>query len=63
MTEVSIKDVSNIIKEFKDVPYGGYLRKRFIHMPTDSYFCLEKQLAKCMVSNLRCWIRSQKMNT
>ena len=28
-TEVSLKDISNIIKEFKDVPYEEYGRKRF----------------------------------
>ena len=28
MTEVSIKDISKIIEEFKYVPYEGYVKKR-----------------------------------
>ena len=38
MTEVSIKDISKIIEEFKYVPYESYVKKRYKHMPTESYF-------------------------
>ena len=34
ITEVSIKDISKIIENFKDVPYEGDARKRSKHMPT-----------------------------
>ena len=32
---VSMKDISMIIKEFEKFPYKGYVRKRPIHEPTD----------------------------
>ena len=40
INEVSIKDLSNIMKEFKDFPYEGYVKKRYKHMSTESYLCL-----------------------
>ena len=53
ITEVSLKDIYRTIKEFKDMPYKGYVRKRSKHMPTDSYFYLEIQLANFMMRNSR----------
>ena len=44
ISEVILKDISKIIKEFKDVPYEGYVSKWSKHMPTDSYFYLEIQI-------------------
>ena len=38
ITNVSIKDHSNAIKDFGKLPYKGYLRKRPKHDPIDSYF-------------------------
>ena len=45
-TNVSLKDISNIIKEFEKFPFEGYVRKRSKHKPTDIYW---KILAKCMM--------------
>ena len=44
-----MKDLSIIIKEFEKLPYKGYVRKRPKHEPTDSYFYLSIQFAKCMM--------------
>ena len=49
ITNVSIKDISEIIREFEDFPYEGYMRKRSKHMPNDSYFYLERHLSVCMM--------------
>ena len=46
---VSKKELSNIIRKFEKLPYESYERKRPKHEPTDSYFYLVIQLAKCMV--------------
>ena len=48
ITNVSLKEISNIIKELEKLPYEGYVQKRPTHEPTDSYFYLARQLAKCM---------------
>ena len=45
----SKKDLSKIIKEFEKVEKSPYEEKRPKHEPTDSYFHLERQLAKCMM--------------
>ena len=45
---VSMKDLSNIIKGFERFPYKGYVRNIPNHEPTDSYFYLTRQLAKCI---------------
>ena len=45
----SKKDLSKIIREFLKLPYESYERKRTKHEPTDSYFYLVRQLAKCMM--------------
>ena len=34
----SMKDLSNIIKEFEKLLYKGYIRKRTNYEPTDIYF-------------------------
>ena len=46
---VSKKDFSKIIREFENVPHESYENKRRKHEPTDSYFYLAGQLAKCMM--------------
>ena len=46
---VSKKDLLNIIKEFEKLPYESYDKKRTKHEPTDSYFYLARQLARCMM--------------
>ena len=46
ITKVSLKDISKIIMEFKDLPYEGYVGKRYKHMSTDSHFYLERKLCK-----------------
>ena len=48
-TNVSMKDILKIIKEFEKSSYKGYVRKRTKHEPTDNYFYLARQLDKCMV--------------
>ena len=45
----SKKDFSKIIKEFEKLPYESYEKKRPKHEPTENYFYLPKQLAKCMM--------------
>ena len=49
ITTVSMKDISNIIKEFENLPYKSYVRKRPKHETTDRYFYLARQLARCMM--------------
>ena len=46
---VSEKDLSKIIKEFEKFEKLPYEKKSPKHEPTDSYFCLAKKLAKCMM--------------
>ena len=45
----SKKELSKIIRDFDKLPYESYEKKRPKHDPTDGYFCLERQLAKCMM--------------
>ena len=45
---VSMKNLSKIIREFENLLYKSYERRRPKHEPTDSYFYLARQLAKCM---------------
>ena len=47
-TNVILKDISKIIKEFEKVPYEGYVRKRSKYVPTDSYFYIARHPDKCM---------------
>ena len=49
ITNVSMKDISSIIKEFEKLPYKSYVRKRPKHKPNDSYFHLARQIHKCMM--------------
>ena len=44
-----MKYLSKIIREFEKLPYKSYERRRPKHEPTDSYFYLAGQLAKCMM--------------
>ena len=46
---ISNKDLSKIIGEFEKLPYESDEKKRPKNEPTDSYFYLWWQLAKCMV--------------
>ena len=46
---VSEKDLSKISKEFEKIERLPYEKKRPKHEPTDSYFRLARQLAKCMM--------------
>ena len=46
---VSKKDLSNIIKEFEKFEKLTYEKKSPKHEPTDIYFHLARQLAKCMM--------------
>ena len=46
---VSMKDLSNIIREFEKLRYKMYERRRTKHETTDSYFYSARQLAKCMM--------------
>ena len=46
ITKVSLKDISKIIMEFKDLPHEGYVGKRYKQMSTDSHFYLEGKLCK-----------------
>ena len=36
ITNISMKDISKIIKEFEKLPYEGYVRNRPKHEPTDN---------------------------
>ena len=49
ITNVSMTDLSKIIKEFENFPYEGYVRKRPKHESTYSFFYLAKHLDKCMM--------------
>ena len=46
---VSKKDLSKIIREFEKFKKLPYEKNRPKHEPTDSYFYLSRQLAKCMM--------------
>ena len=43
-----MKNLSKIIREFEELSYKGYERRRPKHDPTDSYFYLARQLANFM---------------
>ena len=49
ITSFSMKDISNVIKDFEKLPYHVYVRNRPKNEPSDSYFYLARQLAKCMM--------------
>ena len=49
ITNIRMKDISNIIKEFETFPYKGYVFNMLKHEPTDSYFYLAIQIGKCMM--------------
>ena len=49
MGNVSKKELSKIIREFEKFEKLPYEKKRPKHEPTDSYFYLARQLAKCMM--------------
>ena len=46
---VNEKDIYKISKQFEKIEKLPYEKKRPKHEPTDSYFCLARQLAKCMM--------------
>ena len=43
------KDISKIIKDFEKFEKLSYEKKRPKHDPTESYFCLERQIEKCIM--------------
>ena len=49
ITNVSMKNLSKIIKEFENLLCKGYVRKRSKNESTDSYFYPERHIAKCMI--------------
>ena len=49
ITNVSMKYLSKIIKEFEKLPYKGYVWKRLKNEPTDSYSYLAIHISKCMM--------------
>ena len=49
ITNVSLKNISKIIKEFEKLPYEGYVMKISKHEHTDSYFNPERHISKCMM--------------
>ena len=49
IVNVSTNEFSKIIRKFEKLSYKSYERKRPKNEPTDSYFYLARQLAKCMV--------------
>ena len=49
IVNVSKKDVSKIIREFGKFERLPYKKKRPKHEPTESYFYIARQLAKCMM--------------
>ena len=49
IVNVSMKNLSKIIREFEELSYKGYERRRPKHDPTDSYFYLARQLENCMI--------------
>ena len=49
INNVSMKDLSKIIRKFEKLSYKSYERRRPKHDPTDSYFYLAIQFAKCMM--------------
>ena len=46
---VSLKDISKIVKEFDNLPYEGCVRKSSKHMPTESCIYLARQIVKRMM--------------
>ena len=44
-----MKELSKIISEFDKLPYEIYKRSGTKNEPTDSYFYLSRQLAKCVM--------------
>ena len=53
--KVSEKDISKMIREFEKIEKLPYEKKRPKHEPTESYFHLAREIAKCMM-------RSDKLN-
>ena len=49
IVNVSMTNISKIIREFERLHYKGYVRKMPKHEPTDRYFYLAIQLANCMM--------------
>ena len=49
ITNISIKDLSKIIKEFEKLPYKGYVTKSPKHEPNNSYLYLARQIYNFMM--------------
>ena len=48
ITNVSMENISKIIKEFGKFTYKSYVQNRPKHKPNDSYRYLEIQIAECI---------------
>ena len=53
ITNVSLKDIYNIIKDCENLPYEGYVRKIFKHEPTYSYFVYQDSLLSVRRDSIR----------
>ena len=51
IVNVSMKDLSKIIREFDKLSYKSYDRRRLKHEPTDRYFYLSRQLVRCIMES------------
>ena len=49
ITNVSMEDLSKLIKVFENFLLKSFVRKRPKHEPTDSYFYIARQISKCMM--------------
>ena len=49
ITNVSLKDISKIIKEFEDLTYEGLVKKISKHIPNESYLYPSINMEKCMM--------------
>ena len=65
ITNVSIKDISKIIKEFEDFTYEGYVGKSSKNVPTSSYLYISRHFSKCTTRFNMCVgpVRTQMTNT
>ena len=65
ITNVSLKNISKIIKTFKKLTSEGYTNKRPSNLPIESYLYLSIHLAKCIMRlNMKVGpVRTQMTNT
>ena len=63
ITKVSLKDLSEVIKNFKAVTYEGYTKEKSKRMSTDSYLYLAIHIKFFMMINLCCPVITQNTST